>query len=733
MKACAHPDEEIDYLCTELEAAKAPQEDSPIRIALVGVSASGKSTLINSILGIEGLALSGDGGNSVTQVAQKFSKASADQKSSFLAEVCYLNRQERNSILRNCLRSSYDYLHRNDGIEDPADRTDPGEDDREWTTAMQIFTAIFADRNEFMDEQSAEEFLRQASSSTDSSMLGEMERWVQDLLDSVCTVGDITQIEANHVMELNEQLRPYISKSKAAVADTIMESSPSLWPMVSGVKVHLRSKLLEKNIIIADLPGISDVNQHVVRITMAYLRRAEVTMIVGTIGRYSTDTTIHQKLREALWKRKTGGTVILVATRSDDLGIEDGKSHIPLTEEHQEELGRLDEHIENAKERLKEIKAEIAEAVGNKRKIRRLKKQREHQKDIMEAAKRAKDPVYAAARNAHVTREMEAKCTKMTDDGRGPIPTFCVSNAAYQAYQNTHSRDNDPKLSLIESGIPQLRQCLYSLPSTRIFSNFEYHCKFKMDILLHTLELSCMLDKVERKGSLGKIVHDAHSSALTSSEEVFSTLKRNTVDKLLPVISGAENRMIHAADRLLKKWETWNTHALRAFCKHSGDWQTGSIPAESWNVKLLEAVVLNIEPTFDVVHQECVSWAGPAADAFDRRIDGILKLMRKQLGISMPALEGFYKGLAKHKRALRFDVEKICTSLKNGFAQIQSLALMDTSRSYLHQSMDEVYKQCNIMKGTFSDREVRRLNTDSSRFWLREEREVGTARTYHEV
>lgn len=74
--------------------------------------------------------------------------------------------------------------------------------------------------------------------------------------------------------------------------------------------------MLEKGLVLADLPGLSDTNQIRVRAARNYLRDADHTVVVSTIARVLTDEKTQQYLDEA-FQRRRGRCVYMVATHSE--------------------------------------------------------------------------------------------------------------------------------------------------------------------------------------------------------------------------------------------------------------------------------------------------------------------------------------------------------------------------------------------------------------------------------
>jgi hypothetical protein len=81
-------------------------------------------------------------------------------------------------------------------------------------------------------------------------------------------------------------------------------------------RVYLKSPILEQKVIVADVPGISDVNYYRMRNAARYLKRCRMTIVVAKIDRIADDLSFRQLYVDA-YRRRRSGSVILVATKSD--------------------------------------------------------------------------------------------------------------------------------------------------------------------------------------------------------------------------------------------------------------------------------------------------------------------------------------------------------------------------------------------------------------------------------
>jgi hypothetical protein len=106
--------------------------------------------------------------------------------------------------------------------------------------------------------------------------------------------------------------------------------------------VTLSSPILEQNLIVADVPGGSDVNHFRVDNAARYLQQCDMTIVVGKIDRLQDNVGFRQQYMSA-FRRRRSGSVILVATRSD-VRVACALLHLILTEHDRISTTKVDQH-----------------------------------------------------------------------------------------------------------------------------------------------------------------------------------------------------------------------------------------------------------------------------------------------------------------------------------------------------------------------------------------------------
>lgn len=188
------------------------------------------------------------------------------------------------------------------------------EREAEATTAFDAFKALFADLPGFCDQDAIKESLNKGKSPVDETILRQLCEWTSRSIRHYGEQDSLIEPTADASEELADATAPFI-KTCVNLEDDEGRRTPSLWPVVRLVQVGLPSPTLERGIIIADLPGLSDMNRIRTRTTKGYLRACHFCMLVAPIARVKTDNLVHGRLGgyDRMFTHKIG----LVCTKID--------------------------------------------------------------------------------------------------------------------------------------------------------------------------------------------------------------------------------------------------------------------------------------------------------------------------------------------------------------------------------------------------------------------------------
>ncbi|KAI9873628.1 MAG: hypothetical protein M1830_010773 [Pleopsidium flavum] len=282
------------------------------KVALIGNSGVGKSSVINSLFDTPKLASEGSSGSSCTHVVTEIRRTLPNQNQPFAADITFFDEAVRRLILQKHLGNYYRYfLESQEGL----DRTTIDDNKTLAMTALETFRALFCDLDEFHNDICAKTFLSALTSEKDEQVLPQLYDWTDLLLSSLHADSGTVFLQASTVEDLADLVEPFTRTPPALDEET---SPPAPWPLVQIVKLGVQSAFAKTGLIVADLPGLSDTNTNRVRATQRYQRECSFACVVAPISRVLTDNLVEGWLQDAF--ERWGSNKALICTYTDVSG-----------------------------------------------------------------------------------------------------------------------------------------------------------------------------------------------------------------------------------------------------------------------------------------------------------------------------------------------------------------------------------------------------------------------------
>ena len=236
LKNAEYKDARILQLLEKASNSKILEYPKAKIVGLIGDSGVGKSSLINCLLDIPDLALSGANGEACTNVITEYLQAQPSQKTPFMAEIALYKQTSVLNILAIHLDWHYSYVHRSI---DTMDQEAIDESEAHYDTAIETFQALFANREEFSSKERTKESLEQAQSAEDPKMLQMFSGWIQESISKSGAEGDIIRQSAYAPEELARETERFIKSCKHSLDENGCQV-PSLWPLVQKIRCFLQ-------------------------------------------------------------------------------------------------------------------------------------------------------------------------------------------------------------------------------------------------------------------------------------------------------------------------------------------------------------------------------------------------------------------------------------------------------------------------------------------------------------
>ncbi|KAH6633395.1 hypothetical protein C7974DRAFT_392704 [Boeremia exigua] len=689
-----YKDDETDYLLEESKVLEHPPHESHVlRIALIGDAGQGKSSLLNSMLGQENLAIHAADGNSCTYVVVEYAQAFATQSHPFQAKVEFLSRQTCRDLVKEQLKNFWLFITTD--MEAELDEEIVNERRLGAITCISVFSSLFIGHAEFSDRDSAETFLSDAESAHNPRLVSKLMSWTDEILDAFMTNEDnvdVATINANTASQISDAIQPFTM----VVEDPHFDGTDIVccpWPLVKMVVVSLSSRILEQGIIIADLPGTTDKIRSRVDSAKRYLQSCDMTIVVNNMARAIDHAALHNHVNEA-FRRKRSGNTIVVCTRSDDLQVT-AKQSFPSIPAEEKAMAEIAEKEATVKKHLMDLALALSSPQFKKKPFEKFKLVQKKERFMREKNELARQryEVRVSARNRHVKHGVTEQYRQDTKD-RSPLPIFCVSNVIYmQHLSGGYPKSAPPQLRLEATEIPALRTHLFSQPSLGRFQSLEHYCKSLLPAFFNTIEISCSVSKLKRKDELNRTFNKSQSSLKETIEDATELLTEHKFGLVYRIIDKQEMAWINRARRKCNKWSQFKPAGYAAVLRHDGKWSTKTIDPQNWNEDLLKSVDDDLSPIFDEIHdQDCNELA---ADIAERVGDAVEKLNNALRVDPAAALSGAITAFRANLKERRSQIDKICEAfrkqLKNEIRRIQTRTTTNDTDHYFTAAMQPIY------------------------------------------
>ncbi|KAJ4171103.1 hypothetical protein NW754_007247 [Fusarium falciforme] len=641
------PESTIRRLHTEAGELARFEYPSTRTVGFVGDSGVGKSSLLNSLLDVKGLARTSNSGEACTCVVTEFHYHNRDTLD---IEVNLFTMDELREQLTGMLQSYRHYHLHSDEMEDAAERRDT-EDSA--NLARDTFRAMFRGRL------------------TDEAFL--INRPEQEVLETL--------------FQWAARGRPsvFITKqsglSQDACSKALMElaseppsrNQPAQWPYIRSTKVFLNAHILSRGLILVDLPGLRDLNSARQKITERYVLTCNEIFAICNIGRAVTDEGVHQVFELA--RRARLSNVGIVCTRSDDILAEEAIRD--WRGQRAKAIKKLMDAIATDERDAREVQEDLAEA-----------RKKNHEFELKE--------YLVTTRNSFVTQELRNKYNERvaTDE----IKIFCVSNKDYWDHRDEAKTRSARFLQL--SGILQVRKHCISIVANSQRRIATRYIKDQIPAFLAQVDLwvqsGARTASEERREALCRRLDDVERQlrrGLTSSTSVVNRVAHSFNQDFAAHIYGRRqvptwSESAKGAGRL---WEGWHHASYAAFCRQYGDYCTPAVGPHNWNEEIMEGMIEDLE---DPWQQLCNSIQQRQTNLVER-VDTLLDMASEQFDDDYDTLGPLMEALFRRQQLLLDSIERANEQFETDLGLLRIDSLSGVRSSTIGRAMESSYRGCN--------------------------------------
>ncbi|KAJ4986398.1 hypothetical protein SVAN01_08090 [Stagonosporopsis vannaccii] len=664
-------DRELQHLIRTAPALANVQRSPAVKVALIGAQGAGKSLSINALFDCDGLSLTGADGSACTSSITKYVHYNGEYK--FSAEIKFLDPEKRHSLLKEHARNLYHYQHADVESEDEdAPRRRPSDhDERERRlkdTAEDIFLTLFGSRDQFQESWSA-------SSYKSGVFIKECQLKCEETLYKEGGVTGTAIKLSNDQKDLIKQLRPFLTEVKGV---------PSLWPLVDHITIKFNNDLLQAGIEIIDLPGWGDSNLSRVRHAEEIKDTVDVEFILADIIRFASEDKVINSARAAI-AHHGAANVKLVTTKIDAFSANE-LSHCPGA--IYDEIRRLLHETEQQEAQLDDDEDEET-----------LK-----QRNILDKYKSYLDRLL---KQTKVMERNDITTAKLMNKLQGrkaqDVPqSFNISAADYMDWIKPSKINfkNQPSLTVEMTGIPAIRQFLYSLPADQNVKDYDVRVstvlpKF-IEKIRHTVNDSERSGDFETIASgFDEVCKSFMARLLTQAKSSFQSSSDKSISRVQADVPALKD---HVTELFMEDWNELKSAAFNRILKCRGTVPKGVSKARglengaNWNKDI--AAILN--PSF-------LKWANTYAEhmkpmepalayAFDQLHKKINKMMHTSTA-NLPTIERSKKKWNPFRLRVQAKLSGLMEAIGKEQAKHLELATLafDRENNLISQITDDIY------------------------------------------
>ncbi|ORY11257.1 hypothetical protein BCR34DRAFT_484487 [Clohesyomyces aquaticus] len=670
------------------------QPPSSRTVGLVGDSGVGKSRLINSLLDKRDLArASSANGAACTCVVTEYHY---HDRNDFVIDVDYFTIDDLEDQFRELLRGYREFRNNSQNMNQDEREAMKKRADLAENTFKASFGARFDNNNRLFLSSPLEE------------VVTTMVAWATEILPRPGALNQEgrTQESFATIDICSERLQALTSETESAVQVVS-------WPFIRKIRVLLRAHILSRGLIIADLPGLRDLNSARQNVTERYVRDCHQIFAVVDMGRAATNIGVQEVF--ALARRANLSNVGIVCTKSDDIQAREART---AWETERPTIDRLIAEINTATQSLEALETDIQEYSQGE-----LSREEEQELIEMEREKRQLD----LQENIMTVRNNKVRAALQSEyRDRSNIKTFCVSNTIYDEYRPKPVETALPFLRL--SGIIELRQhCISIVAESHRRATTEYITN-EIPALLGSMELWVQAGSgnasAERKQQILESVTAVESELdkLTYPTTRLSEISRSVVhtfsDVILQYMRQRARQWSLAAGNASMEWQSWHHSSFAAFCRQYGTHTTGAIGSRCWNSEAMESMTTDTTQQWDTFHIEVEAFLGRTSAFIEEVFNDIFRITNQAAASQQQtrtALRTLLATLRSRRGIVMYSIEDLTLTYHRRLSSLQTDAFSPIRTSIIGQLLEPTYRAANMECGTGSDRRRKAIITTGFR------------------
>lgn len=577
-------------------------------INMVGKSGSGKSSLLNSMIGIPGHAKAIAGSKACTHVPTTYESALKDQKKLFAVAIEFFTEDQCRIMMEQAVNDYYRFIEDDHKHleEEEVMRLQAAAD-----TALETFRTLFGRKGGFATARNIEDFLSKAPSIENAkrAIVNKFVRWCSELI-AESGVNDTSYYQTDD----DSELRDYIQRFAFSTSNP---EKCSLWPLVKSIREGIDGVDILKYVSFVDWPGSDDTNQLRGKASAQRIYDCDEIWIVSSADRIATDPAATINLV------RYGKTIpcVLICTSIDDKvdkalvqEMEDDGCDVGdywklsvVTEDVRKEIQQL----RNREERFEQaLSRGWVPTKSNKRKQLSDDIKAKYEKELDECSARLKESVAqhkhmeqtkfelaVQVRQTYVLGLIEKK-NLQRHTAKGNLRVLFASNTHYTQHKFGNF-ENGPTLSPDATGIPNIRQHILKSAAPRELRIVKAYLNNDVKLLINGIGL--VTNTVDPQGcedALGMVERrqeDVDRAQRSCLDDINSYMQENVVKNLATRQEGHAK----SALKVLDGKKSWAWGSIRAFVNKHGCHKTPTKPYHSWTEQFMHEAVEDLRELWD--------------------------------------------------------------------------------------------------------------------------------------
>ncbi|QKX56123.1 uncharacterized protein TRUGW13939_03223 [Talaromyces rugulosus] len=668
-------------------------QPSSVRIVgFVGDSGVGKSSLINSLLDRAEFTRASNSGAACTCVVTEYHFHDRDD---YFIEIEYFTMQELRRQFEQLLGAYRQHKFPESPTMSAADREDLG---KNAALAQSTFRASF--RNKLDDHPEVLDTL--PFSDAIDTMMG----WVEQVLPSLGT-------QENSLRESFSDINQCSNRLTVLASETDERDQAYSWPLIRKLKVYLRSHILSRGLILADLPGLRDLNYARQNVTERYVRQCDLVFAIARIGRAKSDAGVKEVFQLA--RQASLPNIAVVCTQSDAIVPIQTRKDYPRESNR---ILEIEQDVLDQKGILASLEQEYIDfgdfpptSMEESQDRFEVQQERDRALKLLSELEFQLSHYIINIRNRDVSSYLQSLYN--SDLREGNLKTFCISNTIYWQERDKPTQKALPFLNL--SGIIELRRYCIGIVA-------ESHLKETINYMKH--EIPTLLNSVQIwiDASLG----DANAERKQEILNTVSAIQRELDDFVSPVsrindisrelVAKFENQVGQymrdraqqwsaSAGQTSLLWESFHHSSYAAFCRHDGTYKIGVQGDRCWNEEAMSSMKDAMEGVWNAFDGDVKSYLNQQYKSVDEVFRNVLRVIRASANSDrnlQAVLNSLTSALIHHQSLLLYDIENILEDFEEEMFTVQTDSLSPIRTSIVGQIMAETYGKAKVEYGRSS-------------------------------